>query len=243
MPPTDLFWQTYRPLEGFYTSEVATPASMPVRTFVPTGYEPNYAYPLIVWFHGQSSSEEQIMRLAPRLSRRNFICIGLRGPQLSVHADGRLAFSWSRQNSFDSLVEDYLFNAIEQTCRCYHIHPQRIYLAGVCEGATIAYRLGMLFPDRFAGIISLNGTMPRGGTPMLRLPQARRLRVFIGHGIANAYVPLTMARQNYRLLYTAGLDVEFRTYPANHRLHNDMLRDINQWIIGGIVAQQTATAR
>ena len=90
MPYPDLSWQTFRPAEGFYTSEVQHPRRLPVRTFLPTGYEPRYPYPLVVFFHGHGGNEEQILHLAPRLSRRNYICIGLRGPQdLGVGDDGR----------------------------------------------------------------------------------------------------------------------------------------------------------
>lgn len=235
MPPTNLFWRTFRPAEGFYTSEVLTPEPLPVRTFLPTGYEPNYAYPLLVLFHGHGGSEEQILRLAPRLSRRNYICIALRGPQpLTAPGDGHAQFSWGPDNRFDSMVEDYVLNAVEQTRRSYHVHSERIYLAGICEGANLAYRLGLQFPERFAGVISLNGALPRRGGPLLRLPEVRQLRVLIGHGIANAYIPLGTARQDYQLLYTAGLDVQMHTYPANHRLHPDMLRDINRWIMNRV---------
>ena len=85
MPHTNLSWRTVRPSEGFYTSEVHATDPRPVRTFLPTGYEPNYPYPLLVFFHGHGSNEEQILRLAPRLSRRNYICIGLRGPHLLLY--------------------------------------------------------------------------------------------------------------------------------------------------------------
>lgn len=232
MPPTNLFWRTFRPAEGFYTSEVPAPKPWPVRTFLPTGYEPNYAYPLLVFLHGHGGSEEQILRLAPRLSRRNYICIGLRGPQLlGERADGGLGFSWGPDSQCDALIEDYVLRAVEQTRRCYHVHSERIYLAGFHEGATLAYRLGLQFPEKFAGIISLNGAMPRQNGPLLRLPEVRQLRVLIGHGIANSYVPLSMAKQDFRLLYTAGLDMRMHTYPATHRLHPDMLRDVNRWIM------------
>src|SRR5439155_1274582 len=83
----------------------------------------------------------------------------------------------------------------------------RIYLAGFREGAALAYRLALLYPEKFAGVISLNGAMPRRGCPLLRLPEARGLRVMIGHGIANPIVPLTLARQDYRVLSNAGLQV------------------------------------
>ena len=73
--------------------------------------------------------------------------------------------------------------------------------------------------------------MPFHRGPLLRLPAVRDLRVFIGHGIANAIVPLGMARDDFKLLYTAGLQVDMHGYPTNHRLHADMLRDLNRWII------------
>jgi phospholipase/carboxylesterase len=232
MPSTNLYWRTFRPPEGFYTSEVQAPHRLPVRTFLPTGYEPNYAYPLLVFFHGHGGCDEQILRLAPRLSRRNYICIGLRGPvRVGPRPDGRIGYAWGPDAQCDAWMEDYVLRAIEQTRRNYHVHSERIYLAGVCEGAAMAYRLGLLFPEKFAGVISLNGAMPRRGGPLLRLPEVRQLRVFIGHGIANAVVPLGTAREDFLLLYTAGLAVRMNTYAATHRLHLDMLRDINRWVI------------
>jgi phospholipase/carboxylesterase len=185
-----------------------------------------------VFFHGYGGSEEQILRLAPRLSRRNYICVGLRGPELlGVREDGRLGYAWGSGGQYDTLLEDYVLRAVEQTRRSYHVHSERIYLAGFCEGATLAYRLGLLFPEKFAGIIALNGVLDRQGGPLFRLPEIRQLRVLIGHGIANATVPLTLARNDFRLFYTAGLSVQMHTYPTNHRLHPHMLRDINRWII------------
>src|SRR4051794_27044027 len=138
-----------RPSEGFYTSEVPAPRGWPLRTFLPTGYEPNYPYPLLVFLHGYGGSDEEVLRLAPHLSRRNYICIGLRGPRsLAPRADGRGAFSWGLGQN-DSLLEEYVFRAVEQTRRHFHVHSERIYLAGFCEGATLAYRLGLFYPERF----------------------------------------------------------------------------------------------
>jgi phospholipase/carboxylesterase len=171
------------------------------------------------------------LRLAPRLSRRNYVCIALRGPHaVGPRPDGRPAFSWGPGRRPDDRVEDYVFRAVEQTRRHYHVHSERIYLAGFREGAALAYRLGLRHPERFAGVVSLNGVLPRGG-PLLRLPEVRRLRVLIGHGIANAVAPLPLARADFRLLYAAGLPVRLHTYPTTHRLHPDMLRDMDRWVM------------
>jgi len=231
MAALDLSWKTFRPAEGFYTSEVAAPQPWPIRTFLPAGYEPRYPYPLIVFFHGHGGNEEQVLRLAPKLSRRNYICIGLRGPAfLGRNAEDVQAFSWG-DSTQRTLVEDYLLRAVEQTRRTYHVHSERIYLAGFAEGAAIAYRLGLTFPDKVAGVISLNGAMPRLDRPLFRMPEVRNLRVFMVHGIANNKVPLSLAKEDYRLLYSSGMDVEMRTYPTTQRIHPDMLRDLNRWII------------
>ena len=238
MPRTDFPASLFRPREGFYTSEVQAPPGWPLRTFLPTGYEPNYPYPLLVFLHGHGGSDEQILRLAPRLSRRNYICISLRGPHaLGERTDGRPAYTWGQDDGADSQVEDYVFRAVEETRRRYHVHSERIYLAGFREGASLAYRLGMLYPEKFGGVASLNGLMPRGG-PLLRLPEVRRLRVLIGHGIANAIAPLSLARANFRVLYAAGLDVQMHTYPTTHRIHPDMLRDIDRWVMGQISTEE-----
>lgn len=232
MPHIDLSWRHFRPAEGFYTTEVQAPRRLPVRTFLPTGYEPNYPYPLLVFFHGHNSNEQQVLKLAPRLSRRNYICISLRGPhRLGQREDGRVGYTWGLDGECHAQVEDYVFRAVEQTRRSYHVHSERIYLAGVCEGATLAYRLALTYPEKFGGVIGLNGSLPSRGSFRLRPDAIRGLRVLMGHGIANAFVPLSSARADARLLYTAGLDVRLLTYPTTHRLHVDMLRDINRWVM------------
>jgi phospholipase/carboxylesterase len=229
MALTDL--STLRPAEGFYVSEVEAPRPLPVRTFLPLGYEPRYPYPLLVFFHGNGGNEEQILTLAPRLSRRNYISIGLRGLVPDGRRDReRAGYSWGGA-AYVAPMEDYLVRAVQETRRTYHVHSERIYLAGFADGATLAYRLGLQLGGKVAGVISLNGCMPRHHRPLLRLPQMRALRVFIAHGIANAVVPLGLAREDRRLLASAGAAVSLHTYPTNHRLHPDMLRDLNRWII------------
>jgi phospholipase/carboxylesterase len=238
MPRTDLSWRTVRPAEGFYTSLVEAADRYPVRTFLPTGYEPNYPYPLLVFMHGHGGNEEQALRLAPRVSRRNYVSIGLRGPLLvGVRPDGRGCFSWGADGQAGMAAEDYVFRAVEQTRRHYHVHSERIYLAGVCEGATMAYRFALAYPDKVAGVIALNGLLPRTG-PVFRFSRVRGLKVFMGHGIANAVAPLALARRDAKLLYTAGVDVTLNTYTTTHRLHPQMLTDANRWVMEQITGDE-----
>lgn len=242
---TSTHWRIDRPAEGFYTTQLPAHHGRPVRTFLPTDYQPSYPYPLVVLFHGTGGSEESVARLAPRVSRRNYIAISLRGPQgLGKRPDGREAFSWNADNSEDDNLEEYLINAVEQTRRLYHVHSERVYLAGVCEGAEVAYRIGLGMADRIAGVIALNGSIPKtAGTPLFRLGAVRDLPVLMGHGMANDVVPYTAAQRDYRLLYAAGANVRLIGYPTNHKVHPNMLRDVNRWIMQGVTSETRVFAR
>lgn len=216
------------PREGFYPSCIETGPRQPYLTFIPTGYEADYAYPLLVWFHGEGSSEQQLQVVMPLVSRRNYIGLALRGLAPVLKGDGLPAWSWQVDGQDELAADENFFAALEDLQQQYCLHPGRIFLAGVGSGASFAYRLAFLYPDRFAGVAAFNGQITSRG-PLLRLMTVRRLKVFIGHGIANPLAPLTTAKRDHRLLYTAGLDVEFKTYTTTRRLHRDMLRDLDRW--------------
>lgn len=227
---THAHWRIDRPAEGFYATELPALPGRPVRTFLPTDYQPRYAYPLVVSFHAAGGSEENGAKLLPRLSRRNYIGLSLRGP----HADGR-GFGWS--DADPDALHDYLLAAVEQTRRTYHVHSERVFLVGVGDGAAAAFRVGLRLADKVAGIVSLNGMIPKpNGRPLFNLGAVRRLPVFFAHGVENRVIPYATAERDFKLLYAAGADVKLTGYPTTQKLHSHMLRDVNRWIMGGVTS-------
>src|SRR5688500_15821791 len=62
--------------------------------FAPLHYEPNYAYPLVVWLHGPGDDERQLQRVMPLVSMRNYVAAAPRGvcrPQA-----GMAGFAWQQ---------------------------------------------------------------------------------------------------------------------------------------------------
>lgn len=242
MPELNANRRIDRPAEGFITTRLSNFADRPVRFHVPTDYQPLYSYPLVVIYHADDSNEERACRLAPRLSQRNYLAVSLRGSRLAGRRDdGGLNYRWDRSAAAAPHETDYLLAAVEHARRTYHIHSERVYLAGLGEGADVAYRVGLRLADRVGGIVALNGRLPQGsGEPLFDLDAVRHLPVFIGHGIANPVVPFASARRDHRLLFTAGADVRLISYPTTHRVHPNMLRDVNRWIIGRVMANKAA---
>jgi phospholipase/carboxylesterase len=152
----------------------------------------------------------------------------------SEHGPG---FDWG--NELDHLaVQDYFLKAVEQTRRSFHIHSERIYLVGLGSGCVPAYRTALAMPERMAGVIALNGPFPQpNGEPLFQMDRVRGLKSLICHGLTNQETPIRRARHAQQVLWTAGAEVEFRTYMTNHRVHPDMLRDVNRWIVSNLNAE------
>lgn len=233
--------------------------------FIPQRYEPNYAYPLLVLFHGRGGDEQQMVRSMPALSWRNYVGLSLRGPE-ALHRRGRFeGFGWgsafcrpghaaSREatplseaeivrrrlwdNAPDPLdqLEDGVFASIRQTRRSLHVHSERIFLVGCGEGAAVAYRIGLSYPERFAGVVAINGWLPGGFRPLSRLKAVRDLRILVVHGEWNNRVPVQSARRDVSILRAGGLQVAFQSYPCAHRLTSPMLADVDTWLINHCTA-------
>ena len=89
-----------------------------------------------------------------------------------------------------------MFTAILQTRQLLHVHSERIFLVGCGEGAAVAYWLGLTFPERFAGVVAINGWLPVGLRPLGRLKACRDLPILVVHGAGIPKAPSMTRRQN-----------------------------------------------
>ena len=204
----------------------------PHALFAPLHYTPGYAYPLIVWLHGRGSDERQLQRIMPLVSMQNFVAVVPRGIHW-IEAEGapREGYGWLQSDDHIRQAEQRVFDSLEAAARKYHIEPRRIFLSGFDVGGTMALRLAMSHPDRFAGVVSLCGAFPAGGTPFGNLIAARRLGIFLASGRASGDYPAAQVCEDLRLLHTAGLSITLRQYPCGQELMPQMLADVNRWIM------------
>lgn len=243
-----------------FEKSISGPGSLVESRFVPQRYEPNYPYPLLVLFHARGGDEQQMVRSMPALSWRNYVGLSLRGPNPSIRRGLPEGYSWGpafarpdrhaprtpsplseaevvRRRLWDTApdpidtLEDGVFSSIRQTRRSLHVHSERIFLVGIGEGAAVAYRMGLSYPERFAGVVAINGWLPGGFRPLGRLKECRELRILVVHGEWNARVPVRSARRDVATLRAGGLRVAFQSYPCAHRITSPMLSDVDTWLI------------
>ncbi len=135
---------------------VAT-SDWPVSLFVPNQYEQNYAYPLLIWFHDEHSSENELDLVMSAIGDQNYCGLALRGNhQLTGHD----SFGWDNGAlEFSHVPLKRLVNITARRLRrAFHIHSERIFVAGSGTGGDTALRLFSESPEWFAGAIVIDPT-------------------------------------------------------------------------------------
>lgn len=200
--------------------------------FAPVHYEARYAYPLLVWFHGPGANENQLKRIMPLLSMQNYVAVAPRGTTpLADNAHTARRYTWTPAPPHLAIAEDRLFSSIEAASTQYNVASDRVFLAGFDVGGTMAYRLALSYPNRFAGVISLGGSFPNGESLLSRLDEVRRLPLFLGCGRDSTTLPTAAVCDDLRLFHSAGLNITLRQYPCCQEISPDMLADMNRWMM------------
>lgn len=214
-------------------AETASPCAL----FAPLHYEPKYAYPLIVWLHGPRDNEQQLRRIMPLISMRNYVSAAPRGTRADDSTGAAAgAFGWAQTHREIELAEQRVFDAIEAAEARFHVGPQRVFLAGFDCGGTMALRIALSAPEKFAGVLSLGGGLPSGHAPLSRVQVARRLPVLMICCAQSHTYPTERVCADLRLFHAAGFEVSLRQYPCGQELTTLMLSDVDRWImerIGG----------
>ncbi|QDU26982.1 Carboxylesterase 2 [Anatilimnocola aggregata] len=198
-----------------------------IQTFAPLHYEPNYSYPLLVWIHDDGGDARELQKVMPLISMRNYVGVSISG---EILASGR-GFAWRQSAEGTIAAENQLSDALDLATQKFRIHNQRIFVAGNGAGGTMALRLALRNPARFAGALTLGGNFPTGQSPLSMLTAARRMPMFIAHCRDSERYPVEQLCDELRLFHTAGLGATIRQYPCGDEVTTQMLHDVDVWLM------------
>jgi phospholipase/carboxylesterase len=214
----------------------------------PLHYEAGYAYPLFVWLHGDGGDERQLQFVMNHISLRNYVSAAPRGTAgvaddlFDDLENGQGGYSWRQEDDHIFLAQQRIWDCVVEAKRRYNIHPDRVFLAGYQSGGTMALRIALSDPDRFAGAISMCGPLPSGGSPLGRLIDARRVKVLIASGLSDPMYPQPRIADDLRLLHTGGFITTLRLYPGADELTDLMLDDLNHWVMEQVCSNPAPVA-
>lgn len=213
------------PAEWAWSEAPATaPATSDTAIFTPMAYESGYRYPLLVWLHGDATDQQCLPMVMRHISTRNFVALAPRGIDTCGHGLG-----WDPSSASVDTAEDLIFDAVDSASQRFSLNHNRIFLAGSGSGGTMALRIALRYPDRFAGVATLDGPMPTGDQPLGRVNDSRDLPIMLAASKQSAAYTEPNVCSDLSLLHTAGCRVHVRQYPGDDDLTTAMLADLNRW--------------
>jgi pimeloyl-ACP methyl ester carboxylesterase len=183
---------------------------MPFRVYIPSGYSPERAWPLVVFLHGGGGDENNYTAqnvLQPAADRLGYLVVSPngRGPDSS----------YLKENGGEQDVMDVV--ALMQ--KYYKINPKRIYLAGHSMGGFGTWTVGLHHRDVFAALASEAGTPPPTDFAAL-ITSGEKIPVLATVGGKDANVPPGPAIEAWYKVKAAGYPTKLVEYPD--ATHNDV---------------------
>ncbi len=208
----------------------------PVSIYVPERYEEGYAYPLVTWFHSDANDEDQLEGVMTAISSQNYLGLAMRGNQRMEKAGG---YRWDAESGrLGNVSTSELLHLT--TCRLrrtYHIHSERIFLAGSGHGADMALRTLTQHPEWFAGAILLDPFCEHGSLLNSGIEQLRNKPVLMSISRSCALETLGRCVRTVRTLRNAGapVDVEMTDLPVDPA--SSEARMVDHWIMDCIARE------
>ena len=209
--------------------------------YLPESYEPNYAYPLIIWLSGAEQDEHDLFDLMPRISDQNFVAVSVSGQSAasdqSPTGDQPSSDVGNQQDQRQSTIDAIGQEVHEIVCqlrRQVHIHSERIYLAGLGDEATSAVQLLLHQPEWFAGALLFGGKVPDTPHALARFRDLAGKRILIQAGARNPGLAMRDIVKMGRLLHSTGMSVSTRVYDVDQDVTSRMLTDVNHWLMDGV---------
>lgn len=111
------------------------------------------------------------------------------------------------------------------------IPMENIVLAGFSQGGAIALYAGLRCPHKLAGVLALSTYVPiRAKLADEKTAVNQDTAIFMAHGSYDPVVPFAFGELSKDLLIEQGYNVEWHSYPMEHNINFDEIRDIGQWL-------------
>ncbi|MEQ9408065.1 MAG: hypothetical protein RIK87_10085 [Fuerstiella sp.] len=214
---------------GFDEQESAATSDWPVSLFVPDQYEENYAYPLLIWFHDEFSSENELDLVMNAIGDQNYCGLALRGNRVLPGDD---AFGWRDQSlAFGKVPLSQLVHVTARRLRrAFHIHSERIFAAGAGSGADVALQLFAEFPEWFAGAVLLDPPC-KAEISLGNVPEIRGKHVLHTVSRSSSNETLSQNLDVVRLLRSAGAEIAVRMTDEPLDPCSNNARFIDSWLM------------
>ncbi len=208
----------------------------------PSGNEPDAA---VIWLHGLGADGHDFEAIVPELMLPQDIAVRFVFPHAPVRpvtinlgCEMRSWYDILSMSEVREVNEGQLAQSCDQLSELVNkeinrgIDSQRIIVAGFSQGGAVALSTVMRFDRSLAGIMALSTYIPvEKWLDEGRVQTNRKIPVFMGHGVDDPVVPITLGLNAKQQLEYRGYPVEWHEYSMPHSVCMDEVRDIAGWLV------------
>ena len=196
----------------------------------------------IIWLHGLGANGHDFVPIVPELNLPQDLGIRFifpHAPSIPVTINGGMtmpawydiyAMQLERTIDQDQIMASAaaVIALVEQEIE-KGIPSERIILAGFSQGGAVGYQAALAYNKPLAGLMALSTYFATDKTIECHTAN-KNLPIGIFHGTFDNIVPETLGKQAQKTLETLGYTPSYTSYPMEHSVHPQEIKDISSWI-------------
>lgn len=203
----------------------------------------------IIWLHGLGADGNDFAPIVPQLRLPDGLAVRFifpHAPSIPVTINnGFVMPAWYdiKELDIDRHVDE---EQLKQSAAWVHdlidreiergIPASRIIIAGFSQGGAVSFEAGLSYGSTLAGIMALSTYFATADIIEIN-PVQNTLPILICHGTHDPVVPEVLGRKSLATLQNLGFNPEYISYPMEHAVCPEQIRDIGDWIGRTLTAQ------
>ena len=198
----------------------------------------------VIWLHGLGADGNDFVPIIPELHLPANLGVKFIFPHAPVRPialnNGYEMRAWFDMTSLDranntneddilttvSWINAFIEKEIEDG-----IPAEKILLAGFSQGGVIALQAGLRFPKKLAGIMALSTYLPFAENLLKNASdQQKGISIFTAHGVNDPVIPFASLKDYSSKLTEHGYAVETHSYPMEHSVSAEEIKDVSNWL-------------
>jgi len=191
--------------------------------------------PVLFLLHGYGGNEKQFDKLIEKFNNKVLI-VSLRAPFSFMAIKNRwYEYSISNGDTLSNQTQisestNRIMQTIDHIKNTYNIDETKIFIGGFSQGAIMSYKLALLYPQKFSGIIIHSARLPVEFSIIKSSKHYQNLNVLIIHGKKDKGLTTKWALQGKRLFEKLGSNTEYFEPDIGHEMTNETINKISEWL-------------